>query len=497
MTSIRRRSGLTLVVAAMVVSLVLVACQTHNPGPAGSVGAPARVSDGPNIVLITTDDQAVVDLRWMPLTRRLLGAAGATFQDFLAPHPLCCPARAQILTGQYAQNNGVRSNHGEHGGYGAMRDPDHILPAWLREVGYHTSFVGKYINGYRYHDGIPAGWERWDATVRYGYHGYVQFDGQDLTRPAAYHTDYVAQRSAEEIRTLAQKDEPFFLWTSFYAPHGVCSPKQEIGCKTPPPVEPQFARAFRHVRAPFLDKPSFNEDDVSDKPRVVVRRGRVDEAEMQRLFLQRIRALQSVDLGVARIVAALQEAGALDDTVIAFTSDNGYLYGEHRHTGKTLAYEESVRVPLLVRGPGIEPGRVLPQTAAMIDLAPTFAELAGAEPSVPVDGRSLVELARDPHRVADRTLLVQAGIRGPDPKGLDWEYRGVRTGRYTFVYWFKTGFVELYDRRRDPYELRNVAHDPRYARIVEVLADRTRELGDCSGAACRGDFGPVPEPRRR
>jgi N-acetylglucosamine-6-sulfatase len=500
MTGLRRRSGLTLMLAAMLASLLVIACQsTRSPheSETRSVEAPSRVSDGPNIVLITTDDQAVVDLRWMPLTRQLIGSAGATFDDFVAPHPLCCPARAQILTGQYAQNNGVRSNHGDHGGYQSLEDPDHILPAWLRGVGYHTSFVGKYINGYRAGAGVPAGWERWDATVRLGYHHYVQYDGRTVTRPPGYHTDYVANHSVSEIRDLAATGEPFFLWSSFYAPHGICSPTQEIGCKTPPPVERQFARSLPHVRAPFLDKPSFDEDDVSDKPKAVIRRGRVDVAEMEHLFLQRVRSLLSVDRAVARIVAALRDAGELDNTVIAFTSDNGYLYGEHRYTGKTLAYEESLRVPLLMRGPGIEPGRVLDQTGAMIDLAPTFAELAGAEPSVPVDGESLVELARDPHPTADRTLLVQAGIRGPDPHGLDWEYRGVRTGRYTFVYWLKTGFVELYDRRTDPYELSNVARDPRYAVIVSALADRTRELGDCSGDSCRVDFGPVPEPLLR
>ena len=124
-----------------------------------------------------------------------------------------------------------------------------------------------------------------------------------------------------------------------------------------------------------------------------------------------------MDRAVAEIVTALREAGELEDTVIAFTSDNGFLYGEHRYQGKTLAYEESLRVPLLMRGPGIAPGSVRTRTTAMIDLAPTFADLAGAEPLVPVDGESMVDLATGAGSGEDRTLLVQAGIRGPDRRG--------------------------------------------------------------------------------
>lgn len=497
---IRRRSWVTLVLAAMAAVLLVASCQSSDGGVSSRdlTATPAsEVSDGPNIILITTDDQALVDLRWMPLTRKVIGGAGVTFDNFIAPQPLCCPARAQILTGQYAQNNGVRSNHGDHGGYLALDDPSRILPAWLKQGGYTTSFVGKYINGYKSRLGVPEGWDRWDATVRLGYQGYLQYDGRTMSKPSAYHSDYVADRSVGEIEELAADDRPFFLWTSFYAPHGICSPTREIGCKTPPPVARQYARAHAGLRAPFLDKPSFNEQDVSDKPRAVVRRGKVDPAEAERLFRQRIRSLMSVDHAVARMVDALDRAGELDDTVIAFTSDNGYLYGEHRYTGKTLAYEESVRVPLLMRGPGIEPGTRLRQTAAMIDLAPTFADLAGVDPMVEVDGESLVQLARHPEPATDRTLLVQAGIRGPNLDGLDWEFRGVRTSRYTFVYWLKTGFVELYDRRRDRYQINNVAEDPRYTAILEELTDRTRALGDCSGDACRTDFGPVPEPVTR
>jgi arylsulfatase A-like enzyme len=503
MNAMTRRPGgvLRVLGVIVVIALVVTSCNASADdfGDAGETSGAGtvtqRVNDGPNMVLISTDDQALLDLRWMPRTRKLIGDRGARFTNFIAPHPLCCPSRAQLLTGQYAQNNGVRGNRGVYGGYRSLVDPEHTLPVWLKDAGYRTSFIGKYVNGYQPSMGIPEGWQDWDATVRLAYRGFMQYDGNGTSRPFGYHTDYVADRTTQEIGRLAGADQPFFLWSSFYAPHGICSASREIGCATPPEVARRFADKYAGVRAPSLDSPSFNEKTVSDKPRYVIKGGKVDRRKVQRLFTQRIRSLASVDLAVARIVKALRRAGELDDTVIAFISDNGYLNGEHRFQGKKLAYEESVRVPLLIRGPGIPAGTVLRHTTAMIDLAPTFADLGGAEATVPVDGQSLLELLRQ-REGKDRTLLVQSGLSGPDPLGLGWHFVGVRTKRYTLVYWFTNGFVELYDRRRDPYQIHNVADRDRYRQTLEELARRTRELIACAGESCHTRFGRVPAPRR-
>ncbi len=485
------RLALTCVVLA-----VLVSGQSVLGSPPSTEPSLIAVSDGPNIVLITTDDQALTDLRWMPKTRRLLGDGGATFTSFLAPQPLCCPARAQLLTGQYAHNNGVHNNSGTNGGYQRL-ESETALPVWLQKVGYRTAFVGKYLNGYRASDGVEPGWDSWNPTLTRPYRGFTQFDEGELVRPSGYHTDYVTRQSTGSIEELASAEQPFFLWTSFYAPHGICAIAGEVGCSTPPRVASRHVGRYRNVRAPALDSPSFNERDVSDKPRLVVRRGRVDPEKAQRLFSTRLQALASVDEGVAAIVHSLQDAGELDDTVIVFTSDNGFLNGEHRWTGKNLAYEESLRVPMLMRGPGIPAGVERSQISAMIDLAPTFADLARARAEVEVDGASLMAVARTGPRPVDRPLLVQAGIRGPDNRGLGWLYRGVRTNRYTFVHWLQSGFVELYDRRRDPYQLNNVAAMPRYAPVLADLAQRTDELGDCTGQSCRPAFRPVTTPLPR
>ncbi|WP_323791935.1 sulfatase-like hydrolase/transferase, partial [Nocardioides sp.] len=132
----------------------------------------------PNIVFISVDDMTLDEMRYLPRVRRLLGDAGVTFSEFTAPQPLCCPSRAQLLTGQYAQNNGVRTNSGPFGGYKNL-EPDTALPVWLQESGYHTAMVGKYLNGYKASDalanGVEVGWDHWDPTIRavYQYEGYT------------------------------------------------------------------------------------------------------------------------------------------------------------------------------------------------------------------------------------------------------------------------------------------------------------------------------------
>lgn len=495
---------LRLLLAAATAALALVgvlaaACPAAGPAPASG---PRAAADAPNIVLITTDDQTLAELRWMPRARHLLGGAGTTFTGFVAPQPLCCPSRAQLLTGQYSQNNGVRSNVGRRGGHPAFH-PETALPVWLQSAGYRTAFVGKYLNLYPGTGGPEVGWDTWDATVGavYQYHGFGQYDGSEVTTPEGYHTTYVADRTVELIEEHAGADEPFFLWSSFVAPHGICSPGQETTCATPPLVEEQHADAYPDARAPFLDDPGFNAAVHGGVHRSVEGTGPVDPTEQQRLFHQRIRALASVDDAVAEVVGTLERLGELDETLVVFTSDNGYLFGEHRYSGKVLAYEQSVRVPLLVRGPGVAAGARLPGTAAMIDLAPTLAEVAGADPLVEVDGRSLVTELAGATRLPDRTLLVQAGVPGPDPKDLGWKYRGVRTDRYTYVRWQKSGAEELFDRRRDPHQLVNAARRPAYAAVRRELVRRTRLLGGCAGVSCRVHLGPSPglsqPPRRR
>ncbi|KRF02914.1 hypothetical protein ASG88_06020 [Nocardioides sp. Soil777] len=453
----------------------------------------------PNIVLITSDDQTAVELRWMPRTRRLLGRAGVSFSDMVAPHPNCCPSRAQILSGQYAHNNGVRTNGPPWGGHQRF-DPSTALPVWLQRAGYETGFVGKYLHGYDESDGIEPGWDRWRPIIGVlsDYHSFLQYADGELVRfgPEDYHTDEVARQSRELVRDLGAGDRPFFLWSSFLAPHGTCQGNPQPDCSGPPPAADRHADILGDVRLPALDSPSFNKRGPWAKARGTSAPAR-SRTDAQRLFTQRVRALAALDEAVAGIVEELDRTGELENTVLMFTSDNGYLFGEHRLVGKNVPYEEAVRVPLLMRGPGIPAGQRRTQTVATIDLAPTIAELAGARPMRRTDGTSLLPYAVADRPQPDRALLLQAGSKGT-VKARAWTFRGVRTDRYTLVRWKKPRLRELYDRRRDPYQLTNVHADPRYQRIRRQLTRLLRDrLEDCRGNGCRRPVPELPRPGRR
>ena len=193
----------------------------------------------------------------------------------------------------------------------------------------------------------------------------------------------------------------------------------------------------------------------------------------------RLQALQAVDEANASAIRTLKRLGQLDNTYIFFTSDNGLHLGEHRHVGKALPYEESLKIPLLVRGPSIPRGVHRRQMTEHIDLAPTFLELAGARADVQVDGTSLLPVLRRNAR-GYGTVLVQSGS-----EVAPWEWRGVRTPRYTFVRYVEEGHVLLFDRKKDPYELRNVAGMPEYAATRARLEVRLKALENCLGADCR------------
>lgn len=456
-----------------------------------------------NIVLITTDDMNADEIRWMPKTRALIGKPGVTFTDSVSPHPLCCPARALTLTGQFAQNNGVRTNTWPTGGHYKL-DHSNTLPVWLKGAGYETAFMGKYLNEYGWwhpHE-VPPGWDHWRAPVRYGVYDYYNYrlneDGELRDYRGTYQTDYYTEESEKLIPRMAADDQPFFLWQSHMAPHTSC-PTTNTGDECFRTATPgiSYNRAFDDVTPPQLRKPSYNERDVSDKPKFLARQDPLEPAERRRfteLFQRRIETLQSVDDSVARTVAALDEAGELDNTLIVFTSDNGFLLGEHRTGGKNLGYEPALQVPLLMRGPSMPAGVRRSATVGTVDLAPTIAAAAGATPGLPVDGRNLLPVAAGT-RPGWETLLVQGGARSRKVDG--WFYRGVRTQRYTYLEYRRSGELELYDRRRDPFQLHNAAGKPAYARVQAELRRRLLALQDCAGAECRQTFGPAPSPRPR
>ncbi len=438
-----------------------------------------------------TDDQTVESLRVLANVRRLVADEGVTFDSSFVSFSLCCPSRATFLTGQYAHNHGVLGNRPPEGGYYKL-DNTNTLPVWLQHAGYYTAHVGKYLNSYGYFNPleIPPGWSEWHGAIdpsAYSYFGYTLNEGGRLVSygsdPPSYQTDVYAWKAADIVKRRAAEAAPYFLWVGFLAPHAA-SPEGE-----PPPPGFPFGLplpAPRHQGTldlePLPTPPSFNEVDVSEKPTVIRTTPLMDDRlihQVEQNYRRRLESLLAVDEAVAVILQAVEDSGEAANTLVVFTSDNGYLQGEHRvPNGKVLPYEPSIRVPLLMRGPGVPAGRHLSQVVWNGDLAPTILALAGATPGRTLDGESLVPLFSDPGLEWGRDLLLESGS---DPLK---SFAGLRTASFKYVL-YANGEEELYDLARDPDELQSVASDPAYAAVKQELARRLATLRACAGEACR------------
>jgi arylsulfatase A-like enzyme len=514
------------------------AAVTPQPLPPANEIAIPRPTDAlpPNIIVIVTDDLDARSVACMPHVQSLLAQEGVTFANAFVTTPLCCPSRASILRGQYAHSHGVLSNAGDNGGFPAfyrLGDEDSTVATWLQDAGYRTALIGKYLN--RYPKGakeshVPPGWDEWSAFTSSDedeggsyYSGYaLNKDGTMVLygqQPSDYSTDVFAAKATDFVDRMVAASEPFFLYIAPYAPHGPSTPAS------------RHTGTFANVGAPRV--PSFDEADVADKPAWVQAFPALDDDQIALIddrYQRRLRSLLAVDEMVASLVETLGTAGVLDNTYIVFTSDNGYQLGEHRlPLGKQSPYDESIRVPLIVRGPGVAAGAVVDSIALNIDLAPTFAELAGASPAVFVDGRSLVPLldsdlpAEWRHGFLvehyDRTVPGQWGASGPipvaatpedeDQEALQLElaleegdaiagvapidsppYLALRTEQYLYVE-YANGERELYDMQTDPYQLRNLAATADPALLAEFAANLDH-LRLCAGADCRAaEDGPL------
>ena len=263
------------------------------------------------------------------------------------------------------------------------------------------------------------------------------------------------------------------------APHTVTDTGRAEG--TPAVPAPRHARRFADAELPR--SPSFDEADMSDKPSLLRPLPPFSPQTIATLAAHhrgRLGSLLAVDEGVAKIVRTLRRLGELDDTVFVFTSDNGWLLGEHRVAGqKYLGFEEAIKVPLIVRGPGFPAGRIEDEPAANLDLAPTILEQTGARAGRRQDGVSLRRLLAPRGDRPRRDLLIETG---PNPRLP--HYAQVHTRRYVYEE-ISNGEAELYDLARDPYELQNRAMDPAYGRVRAKLARRLSALRTCAGAGCR------------
>ena len=471
-----RRAALALAVAA----LVCFGALRIGPAEAGPF-------EPPNVHVVMTDDQRTSDMTALPETRRLIGREGTRFMRSYASFPLCCPSRATYQTGLYAHNHGVQDNNPPNGGAAVFRDSgltDDTVAVALQNAGYQTALFGKYMNGYpalTLEDPpyIPPGFTKWAAFAAAGrmqnwkqiVNGRIVEHGFEASD---YQTDVLARQASRFIRDSADSDLPFFVTVAPLAPHI----EQRF---TEPKRNPRPAKRDRTAfeGAPLDPRPSFNEADVSDKPAATQARPRFTVDERQAIKARkndRLASLLAVDDMVVRLIDTLAEAGELENTLVVFTSDNGFLLGEHRiPSGKNAAYDEATRVPLFVRGPGIPERRRILSPAVNVDVPATIYDVTGVAPPLVQEGIPLTDLAEDPGAYEDRPVLIET-TNG----------RALRTADYLYVeHGTPPDEFELYDLALDPYELVSVHDDPAYQDVRDDLAQTLDELKDCEGVECR------------
>jgi arylsulfatase A-like enzyme len=466
-------------------ALALLAAVLGSAG-CGAAPEPGQAPTRPNIVVIMTDDQTLESMRVMSGVRAALGASGTTFTRAFVSSALCCPSRATLFTGQYAHNHGVLGNRPPEGGYGRL-DTANWLPIWLQRAGYHTIHIGKFLNRYGQDNPpteVPPGWDEWYASVdpsTYQFTRYALNENGVVSTYTRYSTDEYTARAVEAVTRLAPSPSPFFLSLAFLAPHsgGPRDPDDPLGQVTPSPA-PRHRDRF--AAEPLPRPPSFSEDDVSDKPGFIRHRPRLSAGRIAAVtenYRQELESLLAVDEGVVGLVQALGATGELADTLIVFTSDNGFFHGEHRvPSGKVMVYEPSIRVPLIMRGPGVPAGARRRQLVSNVDLAPTILEAAHATPDRPQDGRSLFALLRDRGLEWGRELLIEG------PTGLQAvAFTALRNQRFLYAE-HDSGERELYDLTRDPHQLDSLHEDPAYATVQARLAERLAALQICAGAGC-------------
>ena len=435
---------------------------------AGTVGR-----ERPNILFILTDDQTAASISEMPKLQSLVVQKGTKFNNFFVTTPRCCPSRATFLRSQYAHNSRIKGNALPQGGFQKFRRQEQdrsTVATWLNDAGYETAYIGKYLNNYDDATYIPPGWDQW-----YGWQGHyyspeeyeINENGRIVSykRDRQHDTDLLRDEAVRFVESREGEKEPFFMYLTPNAPH------------RPAYVAERHEGMFSDTRMPR--PPSFNELNVSDKPGLVQNElllPRSRQKRLEDLYRRQLESLQSVDDMGGDLVQTLRETGQLNDTYIIYSSDNGFFYGEHRRENKSFAYEEATKVPFVVRGPGV-PVQELDHLAINNDFAPTVADLAGVEPPRFVDGKSLEPLLGWPApdvRSWRKRFLIE--LWDPD-------YKALRTPRYKYVE-YATGGRELYDLRKDPYELRS-RHRTAPPTLLKKLGKDLDLLRNCSAAQCR------------
>lgn len=417
----------------------------------------------PHILFFLTDDQ-----RWdgmgcagnpslkTPNMDRI-AHEGVRFENMFVTNALCGPSRACFLTGKYSHNHGVRRNGM------ALSMKQRTFPEMMKGAGYETAFIGKWHNtdlgrnrGFDYQFGFKGQGQYFNPSVSENYGPEKEYEG--------HVTDILTDKAVDFIK----KDhaDPFCLLLWFKAPHRSFHP----------------AERFKNLYADdIIPEPDNYHDDYKGRPEAVknanMRIGDFDDVPDYQTFVKDYyRCLAGVDENVGRVLDALAESGLEENTVVIYAGDNGFFIGEHHFFDKRFMYEESIRVPLLVKYPGrVRSGVVLPQIALNVDIAPTILDLAGVPATDRMDGKSLKPLLFGEETEWREDFLYEYYEYPGAHSGR--ANRGVRTERWKFIHYFvEPQEFELYDIQNDPGEMNNLIHDPGYRSVVQTLRKRLMQL---------------------
>ena len=467
-----RKSRFAIAFAA--VAVLAVGCDSTQPGDRGSgrredssrEGQDSRNGNAhrPNVLIIVTDDQPASMMRVMRKTRDHLGREGVTFSNTVVSTPLCCPSRASILSGQFAHNHGVNTN-----GKSTVQNFDGAssIATALRNGGYFTGIVGKYMNAWSRAFDRPHGFGRWAVYDKGSNPLFTEalfnIDGRVRT-VREYATSFTERKAIQFLEEFDTEDDtaPWFLLVAPHAPHEPATP------------EPRY----RDAPVPPLRVGPTIGGGMDDKPEWVRQVANRDQSGSSELHARMQRSLLSVDDMVDKIMNWLEGHGDADNTIIFYTSDNGFMFGEHGLRGKRHPYDPSVRVPLLMRwrAGGVPSGATDRRIAANVDIAPTVFDAANIDPGWSFDGRSLLgDFERD-------EMLIEFS----DPKSRTPPYAMLWHPRWSFIRYPESGDLEYYGRN-DPHQTTNLygdgleGNEPANERN---LIRRLRSYEVCEGTDC-------------
>ncbi len=470
----------------------------------GGSGAPR-----PNIILVMTDDQqqAQMSCAGHPLLETpsmdRLAAEGARFANAYCTNSLCAPSRASVLTGCYSHVHGIRGNSEKADRVEELDPTLPTFPQLMRDSGYRTGLVGKW-----HLRQAPRGFDEWKILPGQG----VYFDpefliGGESSTESGYATDITTDFALDFLRRTG--DQPFCLLYQHKAPHRPFTPAprharmfEDVDWPKPPTYDDDYATRRVAAEAEDMRFEISLAGDYPDLPRDASPEAR-REWIFQRFVKDHHRAVYGVDENLGLVLDYLDSSGLAEDTLVLYTTDNGYFLGEHGWYDKRFMYEPALRIPLLVRYPRLVGGGIVPDRPALnVDIAPTLLDFAGIRVPDTMQGRSLRPLLEgDPPEDWRQSILYSYyenswAFRGmardqmTDPSFQFWTphrvgpHRGVRTDRYKLIeYYGEEDYWELFDLQEDPHELRNLYSEPGHGQLIAELRTELARLREQYGEA--------------